>query len=176
MEITRLEKNGFKIKGRKAIILADPHDKLKSLTVQVIISSSNQVLPKVKGEPVIIFGPGEYEIRGVRIWGFQEKKEVFFKIEIDNLFLLYLNHLSEKISEEKIEALGDVDILFLPIKKPKLATLYISQLDPFVVIPIENQGVDQFLKEEGINQIEKVGKYVVSKGDLPEERKVVVLK
>lgn len=186
MEITKLGDGGFKIKGKKTILLIDPPSDAKNLTAHIVILCASRrkdwnesiVDPeiKVKGEPVLIFGPGEYEIREARIFGLKDNKGIIYKIEMDGLSILHLNHLQEKLSEEKVETLGDVDIIFLPLDKPKLASYYLSQLEPLVVIPLEEKGIDGFLKEEGIERVERLSEVVVTKDALPEERKIVVLK
>lgn len=186
MEISRLGETSFKIKGKKGIILVDPAPELKDLTAHVVFFSSetirDRIRPefgseiKIRGEQVIIFGPGEYEIREMRIFGLKEKEKNFYRLEVDDLSLVYLGFLKEKIADEKLELLNQVDILFLSVVKAKLAVSLMAQLGPAVVIPIEDKGIEEFLKEEGIQEVEQVRKFVVSKGELPEERKVVILK
>jgi len=176
MEITRLGKHCFRIKGKRAMILTDPPQDLKNLTAHILLFSSSATENKVKGEPVVIFGPGEYEIREVIILGIREKQGMFFKIKTDNLSLLYISDLKEKIAEEKIEVLNQVDILFLPIGKPKIASSLVSQLEPLIVIPMEKEGLDEFLKEQEVEKTEKLDKLVVTKDELMGERKIIVLK
>jgi len=176
MEITRLNHSCFRIKGKKAIILIEPDKEIKNLTSQIVLFSkpTDQEL-KLKGEPVIIYGPGEYEIKQVRILGMRENKTMIYKIKMDGLALLSLNRLPKKISEEKIELLNQPEILFLPVSQPKEAVALIAQLEPLIVIPIEEKGIEDFLKEEE-TEGERLSKLVVTKEELPEERKIIILK
>lgn len=187
MEIIKLRESCFKIKGKKATMLVDPTCELKNLRAHIVICASKNERSeflfssttseiKVKGEPVTIFGPGEYEIKQARIFGFREKGETVYKIEMDGLSILYLNRLPEKISEDKIERLGSVEILILPVSCGKAASFLVSQVDPLIVLPTRKEGLEEFLKEEEIEKVEKVSKLTITKEDLPEERRVVVLK
>ena len=176
MEITKPGKNCFRIKGKKAIILIEPSSEIKNLTAHIIISSSLEKSLQLKGEPVVIFGPGEYEIMEINILGIKEKFATIYKIAMDNLSLLYIENLEEKIPEEKVEVLNQVDILLLPASKSKVASSLVSQLEPSVIIPTDEEKFDEFLKEIGIEKAEKMGKFIVSKGELTEERKVIKLK
>ena len=175
MEITKLGENCFKIKGKKAIILIEPSSEIKNLTAHIMITSSTKKV-QVKGEPVIIFGPGEYEIREVTILGLREKFGGFYKIDGDGFSVLYVNDLQEKIPEEKLELFNHVDILLLSTNKPKTASDLVSQLEPAVIIPTNEEKIGEFLKEVGIEKTEKLDKFVITKGELPEERKIVILK
>lgn len=177
MEITKLNKSCFRLKGKKAIILIDPSVEIKNLTVHVLIFSSKpKETFKVKGAPVVISGPGEYEVRTVRILGAKEKGKVVYKIVMDGLSLLYLNRVEEKISEENLEFLGSADLLFLPVKRKKLASSLTGQLEPFMIIPTDDEGLEDFVKEEGLKNVEKLRALTITKDELPEDRKVVVLK
>jgi len=188
MEITKLSKSCFRLKGKRAIILINPSTELKNLRAHILLlySQKNEQgellfsfkkeIPKLKGEPVVIFGPGEYEIRHVRIFGTKEKGKTIYKIEMNGLSCLYLDGLEEKISEEKVELLSGVDILFLPVKKRKVALSLVSQIEPLIVIPTKDEELEDFLKEEGIMKVDRLSKFTITKEELPEERKIVVLK
>ncbi|MBL7158883.1 MBL fold metallo-hydrolase [Candidatus Microgenomates bacterium] len=175
MEITKLGKNCFRIKGKKAIILIEPSSEIKNLTAHIVITSSTTET-QVKGEPVIIFGPGEYEIRGITILGFREKFGKFYKIDGDGFSVLYVSDLQENIPEEKLEIFNHVDILLLPVGKPKIASALVSELEPTMIILTDEEKVEEFLKEVGTEKVEKLDKLVFTKEELPEERKIVLLK
>ena len=176
MEITKLGKSCFKIKGKKAIILIEPSLEIKNLMAHIVIKNDPKSKISIKGEPVVIFGPGEYEIREINILGTKETFATIYKIAMDGLSFLYISNLEEKIPEEKVEILNQVDILLLPVDEPKLASSLVSQLEPLVIIPTNEEKVDEFLKEIRIEKAEKMDKFSVSKGELMEERRIVILK
>lgn len=147
-------------------------------------------------DPLVISGPGEYETRGVFIKGFQsktlygktEKINTVYTVVLEGMTLCFLGALSdEKLSPEFMEAIEDIDILFLPVgadgvldavKANKIAV----SLEPRLIIPMHygDVGVDgalkKFLKEAGEEGVKPVDKLTLKKKDLEgKEGEVVVL-
>jgi L-ascorbate metabolism protein UlaG (beta-lactamase superfamily) len=157
-------------------------------------------------DPLVISGPGEYETKGVFIKGFQskslyggkpartnsdlggEKINTIYIVVLEGMTLCFLGALSdEKLSSEFLEAVEDIDILFLPIgddgvldavKANKLAVT----LEPKIIIPMHygDVGVDgalkKFLKESGDEGVKPVEKLTLKKKDLEgKEGEVVIL-
>jgi L-ascorbate metabolism protein UlaG (beta-lactamase superfamily) len=147
-------------------------------------------------DPLVISGPGEYETKGVFIKGFQsktlygkkEKINTVYTVVLEGMTLCFLGALSdEKLSPEFLEAIEDIDILFLPIgddgvldanKANKLAVT----LEPKLIIPMHygNVGMEnalkKFLKEAGEEGVKPIDKLTIKKKDLDgKESEVVVL-
>lgn len=150
----------------------------------------------------VVQGPGEYEIMGVSIIGIptyhdSEKGEkrgrnTIFVFEIDGLRLAHLGDLGHKISEEMAGDMGDIDILFVPVGgeftiDAATAVEIVQLIEPSYVIPMhyKKEGlnpqtfaalapVDDFLKATGM-QVEKVNKFSVKKGEIPDEEKKVIV-
>lgn len=158
--------------------------------------------------PLVISGPGEYETKGVFIKGFQsktnygksEKINTVYTVVLEGMTLCFLGALSdEKLSAEFLEAIEDIDILFLPIgddgvldvaKANKLAVT----LEPKVIIPMhyppERHGsssragdqvgtagaLKKFLKEAGEENVKAIDKLTIKKKDLEgKEGEIIVL-
>jgi L-ascorbate metabolism protein UlaG (beta-lactamase superfamily) len=75
-------------------------------------------------KPFVISGPGEYETKGVFVKGFQsktlygktEKINTVYTVILEGMTLCFLGALAdEKLSPEFMEAIEDIDVLFLPI-------------------------------------------------------------
>ena len=96
-----------------------------------------------------------------------------------------------ELASKELEAIGDVDILMVPIGgkealDTKEAIKIMSQIEPKIVIPmyykipglkIALDGLDKFLKSLGIKKIESLPKLSIKKKDLPEEEaKIITLK
>ena len=119
-------------------------------------------------EPFPITGPGEYEVAGVRVRGYNaptlyggEGLTTIYLLELEDMTLLFLGALSEsKIPPELGETLDTVDVLFIPIggegvmnaqEAHKLAV----KLEPKIIIPMhydsigEKGALTQFLKQDG---------------------------
>jgi hypothetical protein len=147
-------------------------------------------------DPLVISGPGEYETKGVFIKGFQSKTNYGGKERINTVYIVVLEGMTlcflgavadEKLCSEFMEAIEDVDILFLPIgddgvldsnKANKLAVT----LEPKIIIPMHygEVGIDgalkKFLKEAGKESIKPIDKLTIKKKDLEgKEGEVVIL-
>ena len=144
----------------------------------------------------IISGPGEYEVKGVVITGWQLMKDsapefikTVYRIQTEDLTIGLLGHLTEFNEPEILEELGEVDVLIIPGGgKPfidqEAAAKLIRQIEPKLVIPSffktpglkrKAEDVSEFLKQVG-HKAEPEEKLSVKKKELGEKLKVVVLK
>jgi len=203
----------FKItnQGGHLTIITDPFDKnigLKPPRASAdIVTVSHQHndhnnIKAISGEPFIIDGPGEYEIKGIRIIGcssFHDKEQgqkrglnTIYLIEVDKIRLCHLGDFGEKqLSDEQLEAIGPVDILIMPIGGVYTigaaeAVKAAEQIEPHLIIPmhyklsglkIDLAGLEEFLKELGLNKKPAIEKLTIRKKDLVgKEMEVVVMK
>jgi len=210
MIITYLGHSCFKLRGSKATVVTDPYDKetfgrLMPATKADIVTISHfhhdhAALDRIKGAPFVIQGPGEYEIKGVSIWGipsFHDKSQglkrgrnTIYVYHFDKLKLCHLGDLGTKLSDEQIEEIGEVDILMVPVGgiytiDAKQAVVVINQLEPMIVIPMHYQtkdlkfqldSLDKFWQEIGEKEVKPVKTLKINSETLPKERKVVWLK
>ena len=141
----------------------------------------------------VVFGPGEYEIRGVEIAGWPLKSSPegalrnIFRVVIEDMRLGFLGHCAE-YEDDILEKFGEIDILIIPaggapFLSEESAVKLIKQVDPRIVIPaffkiagLKRRAGDlhAFLKEMGQN-VEPVKKFLVRKKELPQATKVVAL-
>ena len=171
--------------------------------------------PKGGGNFFLIDGPGEYDVKNVFIGGiraFHDNSQgkttptprppwfppgllgenTIYTIEAEDLKLCHLGDLGQKeLTDEQLEAIGEVDILFIPVGgvytvAAKEALNIMSQIEPHITIPMHYQipklkvkldGLDKFLKSLGIKSIVPENKLSIKKKDiLLEEAKIIVLK
>lgn len=214
MDITYLGHSSFKIKTKLASIVTDPFEpdmvglKYSGVEGEIVTVShdhkDHNATDKVSGAKKIINGPGEYEISGVSIYGYQsfhdnEKgakrgKNTIYVMEADGLRLCHLGDLGHELGDSLVEEIGDVDILFIPVGGDytigsKEAVQVVSKINPYFVIPMHYQAsglkpetfsslapVEDFLKESGL-PVENSPKFSIKKEDILEDQntKVVVL-
>ena len=198
----------FRLKSRDAIIITDPYDKSLGLgnpgQRADIVTVSHQhphhnAVAAVKGDPMVIDGPGEYEVRGVFItgvWSFsdaQEGKERgrnnIFLFHLDDLVVCHLGSLSSTLTPQQLETIGEIDVLLVPVGGSASLTAgkaaeVISQVEPRVVIPmhystgretLEMDSLDKFTKEMGLKDVVAQDKFSAKAADLGETTQVVVL-
>jgi L-ascorbate metabolism protein UlaG (beta-lactamase superfamily) len=137
-------------------------------------------------DPMVISGPGEYEVKEVFIKGFASKSEyenkerinTIYSVSLEGMNLCFLGAISDiNLSNEVKEALGDVDILFLPIggdgvidstKAEKLAV----EIEPKIIIPMHYGDVGikdvlkKYLKEAGEENVKPIDKLTIKRKDL----------
>jgi len=145
----------------------------------------------------VIDGPGEYEIKDIFIKGFlsegpDKKMNTIYLISFEGMNLCFLGALTNPIlPDETLEAIEDVDILFVPIGvgdpakdgastlDPVSAYKLAVSLEPSVIIPMYYQktALEQFIKEGGEAKVDSLDRFVVKKKDLEDKKsEIVVLK
>ncbi len=211
MIISWLGHSCFKIQDKDIIIITDPYGpgyglkppRLKADLVTVSHDhADHNYTSGIMGEPIIINGPGEYEVKGIYInglnsWhdnqgGKDKGPNTIYRLEIEGVSLAHLGDLGHILDDRLVEQLEGTDILLMPVGdvytiNAKQAVEVISQIEPRIVIPMHYHqpefqtknkldGVDKFCREIGICKRGLVDKLKISKKDLPsEETQVVVM-
>ncbi|HEX2172931.1 MAG TPA: MBL fold metallo-hydrolase [Dehalococcoidia bacterium] len=151
----------------------------------------------VEGAPPVLTGPGEYEIKGVLITGLGTTRRASegtlpntaYLIEMDDVGVCHLGDLSRAMTNDLKEQLGSVDVLLIPTGghctiDAAAAAETISLIEPRIVIPMHFgstasdpplDGLERFLKEMGVSEVQPQPRLSVSKSGLPEPTQVVVL-
>jgi L-ascorbate metabolism protein UlaG (beta-lactamase superfamily) len=161
------------------------------------VSPGHGHLDGIKGTPYVVTGPGEYEVRGVFITGIQtgsqkeasDFRNTLYVFDFNSLTIAHLGDVNRVPTQSEIESMGQVNVVLLPVGggnslNAARAAEVVSLLEPNIVIPmhyatpdckIPLDGLGKFLKEMGINEIERQPSLKVSDVALPEETKVIVL-
>lgn len=182
-------------------VLIDPFDETTGLRVprmeaDILLISHNQDdhnnIKAIQGNPFLISGPGEYEIKEIFIQGIEStNSNAIYIIEAEGMRICHLGNLSQnKLDPEQLDKIGDIDILMLPIGgvytiSTEEAIKIMSQIEPKITIPMHYQipklkikldSLDKFLKTMGIKKIEPLPKLSIKKKDFSgEEVKIIVL-
>lgn len=124
---------------------------------------------------IVVAGAGEFEKNGVFVMTMKNRPQDkqflnMVEVEIDGIRILYYSATSE-INKEALNEIGLVDILVLSVNKDFTNQLRaVSVIDPQVLIPIYNEGVDQekFRAEIGV-KFEQRKKYKCKVNDFSQE-------
>lgn len=201
----------FKIQTNGTTILTDPVDAastglnaprfkadivIKTILPSPVAGKMKSASAPIEGEGRVIAGPGEYEVKGVRITGWPLIKDsaagfikTVYRLRTDELTLGLLGHLSEFNEPAILEEIDGIDILFIPTGgRPfitqEAAAKLVRQINPKVVIGSffkipglkrKSDTADEFLKEIG-QKVQPEEKFSAKKKDLSEKTKVVLLK
>jgi L-ascorbate metabolism protein UlaG (beta-lactamase superfamily) len=212
MEISYLGHACFKIKSLNTKLLIDPFDskmvgiKMPREEVDAVLVSHNHkdhgFVEAAYGYRKIIDGPGEYEIGGISIIGFstyhddkqgeERGKNTIYLIESEGLKVLHLGDLGHVLSSKQVEAVGNVNILMIPVGDkyslgPKDAARIVTDIEPQIIIPMHYyfEGinkeyfdgllpVDDFLSEVGLS-VERMPKLSIKLSDINSDNQKVVL-
>lgn len=152
----------------------------------------------VKSNKWQIDGPGEYEIGGVFLTAVPTGKSkkngngsnMVFIFDYDGVTVGHLGDLDAVPSRKEVDAFGNVDVLLVPVGggnglSAAKAAEVINLIEPGIVIPMHYSTPDSklklnslgaFLKQIGLSEkAEKQESLKVSKRDIPEDTRVVVL-
>ncbi|MEK7615316.1 MAG: MBL fold metallo-hydrolase [Patescibacteria group bacterium] len=193
----------------EVVLVTDPYDNAtglrfpKTIEGHIVTVSHDEAeansVTSVTGSPALITVPGEFEVRGVFVFGIdaplkrQDKKgrpspNILYRIETEGMQIAHLGSLDRLLTDEELERLKNIDILMVPVGggmvlSPTLAAEVISQIEPRVIIPMmyelpglkETYGpVEAFYKAMGACRREDMNKYKVTRKDLPEEDMLIV--
>jgi len=198
-------------KNNQVSIVIDPFDesiglRLPKLEADILLVSHSRYdhnnVKAVSGNPILVEGPGEYEIKEVFIQGIpafhdssfgkEKGSNTIYTIETEDMKLCHLGDLGQKeLTSEQVEKIGEIDILMIPIGgvytiSAKETVRIMSQIEPNIIIPMHYQipklklkleGLDKFLKTMGIKSIIPLPKLSIKKKDISsEEAKIIILK
>src|SRR3989338_8358578 len=136
MHISWYGQSCFKIETKEATIAIDPFS--KSTLAQTTPRFKADILlithahpdhaerGAILGDPFVIDGPGEYEVKGVAVRGIktfhdtadgkERGENTTYIIDAENIRCCHLGGFGEEeVREGLIEDIGDIDILFLPV-------------------------------------------------------------
>lgn len=206
MNIVWYGQSCFKIQGKDIALVTDPFDKETGLkppsgTADIVTIShehfdhSNR--DAIKGEPFVIDGPGEYEIKKVMVRGIESYHNMekgaergmntIFTIIMDDIRICHLGDLGQKSLEaDQLKAIGEVDVLFVPVGgfftiNSKEADAVISQIEPRIIVPMHYRiegvkgdltkldDIKSFCQDHNLDPKGTVSKISIKKKDLPEE-------
>ncbi|MDL2258025.1 MBL fold metallo-hydrolase [Eubacteriales bacterium OttesenSCG-928-K08] len=144
-------------------ILTDPYDEtvgypMHKLEAEILTIShdhfDHNYLGMLKNEPRVIKGVGEWELNGLRIVGIDSPhddvdgqkrgRNTIFVFEMDGLRIAHLGDLGCIPSDDVIDALGNLDVLFAPIGgtftiEPAAAREIANRTNANVLIPMHYQ-------------------------------------
>jgi L-ascorbate metabolism protein UlaG (beta-lactamase superfamily) len=214
MDITWYGLSCFRIREGGVTVICDPYDRsvglqLPKLRADIVTVSherpGHSSAERIAGEPKVLRGPGEYEVKNVFITGantyhrrhkeLPPERNVIFFFEFDDFTVGHLGDLGEVPAQSEIEELnvGEVDILMVPvgggeILDPTRAVEIIGMFEPKLVVPMHYhqpqlstswaqslEPVEKFLRELGTSAPEPQEMVRLTKSGLPEETQVALL-
>lgn len=176
--------------GGKSVLRAD----------DLVLFSGPHEEPAVNAKLVVEY-PGEYELGDVSVIGVATQAHTdepgtsnatMYKITAGDLNVAFVGNVHPDVSEAQLEALGHVDVLFVPVGghgytlDPIGALKVIKEVEPKMIIPTHNAdkalkfevpqlSLDEVLKELSMEVSQTVPKLKLKSSDLTEAVQLVVL-
>lgn len=205
MDIQFYGANCIRLTTKNANIIID--DNLADLGLSSATKTGDiAVFTGPHGEPdtevkLVLDYPGEYEVSNVSIWGVParahideegQKSAVIYKFVAEDLRVVVLGHIYPELSDDQLEAIGMVDVLFVPVGgngytlDPLGALKLIKKIEPRLVIPthyadskikypVPQQDLQEALKTLAMEPKETVPKLKLKPSDLAEITQLIVL-
>jgi L-ascorbate metabolism protein UlaG (beta-lactamase superfamily) len=211
MELTWLGHSCFRLRGKDATLITDPPSPttgyaLGRISADIVTvshgHSGHNFVKGVGGEPRVIDGPGEYEVKQILISGVQTYhdaergqrlgKNTAYLITMDDIQICHLGDLGSTLDDRAQEALNGADVLLIPVGggnalNAERAVEVIAQLEPALIVPMhyatpayklsesELDPVEKFCKSMGVEALEPLPKLTITRTSLPSESQVVLL-
>lgn len=211
MDITWLGHACTRIRTRDAAVLCDPTDRSSGIdmsrpTADIVTISHRHPhhdhLSGVRGDPMVIDGPGEYEVQGVQILGIptllraEEAEEhapsgrnVAYLFGAEDLQVAHLGGIGIPPNAEQVELLSNIDLLIVPIGEggtitPQEAARTARSLEPRITIPVcyrsatddaTPDALSTFISAFGLEAEAPVPRLSVNRRNLGDAQRIVVL-
>src|SRR5438309_4793031 len=123
MELTYHGLSCMRLRGRDATVILDPPQEalpgLARAAPHIVVRTEGETDPdrlrQREGHVQEVSGPGEFEVRGVSIFGMPAGDTTVMRVEVDEVRVVSAGRLHRQLSEDEIDALGHVDILVVPV-------------------------------------------------------------
>jgi len=151
----------------------------------------------IQGNPVFVRGSEKRDIKGIEIsgtnvfhdesGGTERGKNTIFKLKIDGMNIVHLGDLGHPLSDQEVEKIGGVDILFVPIGgyftiDSTIAESTTKKLNPKVVVPMHFKTdkcgfpiapIDDYIRDKDVKKFD--GEFEINKEQLPDKTTTYVL-
>jgi len=171
MEIAKISSKGIRVKTKIATIALSPFDVKGKVFFDCILlyDKKNSDFPSFEINPLIIDGPGEYEIKGVKLNGINKKDTLQYYGRLDGIDIVFVQGSTAQKGKEMVQecqiAVIDAD----------------TALDQSTIAAFGANAVVLY-GEYAKDTAQKIGKdttsstkYVLSKDKLPADLEVILL-
>lgn len=168
MEIALLPKGSLRIKGKRASFVVDPQDKTPHAAAIVLTRPLDQL--HLQPDAVVINGPGEYEIGGIKMNVSRELGDIIYNPNVDGVEILLgrltsLEKMQHKLKEQHV-VIANVDSI--------TNVSFINSLASNVVI-FYGEHASELIEPLGKGNVATTPKYSVTLDKLPQEVVTVIL-
>ncbi len=172
MEISKLSESAVKIKSKTAVFGINPVGAKAKVALDGAFFLQHTVSPETisaEEETLIVNGPGEYEVKGVKFTGHGKGEDISYSGRIDSMVVFVVKATALAKSKDAVQ---DCQVLLLEVDGPVEENL-LAASNAQVAILFGNEAVSA-AKQLG-KEVSPVTKYVITRDKLPTETEIVVL-
>ncbi len=168
MEIALVAHNSIRIKEKQTSFIIDPQEKVAASGVLLLKGDITNV--KVEEESVLVFGPGEYEIGGIKLSGIRSDNDLLYSLNVAGVAVIIgevkaLEKMQQKLKEHNI-----VVALCNEVSNASFLTTLATNVIMFYGEKATE--VSQSLSKENVKT---VSKYSTTRDKLPQEAETIIL-
>jgi len=207
MDLTWLGFGATRMRTRAAAVVMDPYDKSIGGTMGrpdahvITVSHDDPMRNGVGGvapaddEPMVLDGPGEYEIRGVIIEGVrstlngtgdpQALRSTLWLLDAEDIRVAHLGGMGAQPGASQLDLLGAADIVIVPIGLADTlngadAAKAVRAMGASIVIPVgydpsDPNALKTFVSAMAATPEEPVSRFTVTRRDINDDTKRLVL-
>jgi len=166
MEITWVGGSCFRIRGREASIVTDPHTSKETKKsafpkADLVVVTDHTVAENAttcvrpnhrESPPFVAFGPGEYDVRGLYLHGISDhdpaaNTSTIYAMDIDRVTLAFFAQPSLTFENEILDELGTIQVLIVNADTGiEQLTALISRIEPNIVLPFGNSATRTWME------------------------------
>lgn len=205
MDVQFYGANCIVVSGKQARLVVD--DNLAELGAKAVSKEGDIALftaqhPELaSGAKLMIDQPGEYEVSGISIYGIaarghmdtdEKKSATMYRLVIDDTIVLITGHIYPELSDAQLEAIGMVDVMFVPVGGHGYtldglgALKLIKKIEPKVIIPthyedttlnfpVPQQSLEEALKGLAMEPKETTSKFRLKGSELGDTAQLIVI-
>lgn len=173
VDIYLFGENSLKVKTRRATLAIDPKASITKFDADaVLLTGQESEISRVTNYRLVIDGPGEYEISGLKIGGIKSDGKVMYVLLSDRVDALIAKASTLKqVSADKI---GDHKIVIIDADEEVSESL-VTAMEPSIVV-VYGQKATEATKALGKEAVSASSKISFSEDKLPEETEVLLLR
>src|SRR5271165_1871348 len=160
MEITALGRSGFRLRSKDVALVIDPPSPaygaaLKGVSADIVCVTHQHAghnnVQGVGGDPHIVDGPGEYEIKGVLITamrafhdakhGEERGTNTIYIIHMEDLLICHLGDIGHSLNAAQTQEIAGADVLMIPVGgkttiNARTAAAIVGEIEPSIILPM----------------------------------------
>ena len=172
MDIQLFGKDSLKIKIKKTTLSVDPKTSIQKFDADaVLLMNENSDVSRINNYRVVVDGPGEYEIGGLKVLGIKTGDNIIYTLSYQNVATIIAK--ASCLNGTSVDKLGEYPVAIINADSD-LNQDVLTAIEPRVIV-LYGEKAKEGAKSLGKENISPSSKITVSEEKLPEELDVMLL-